>query len=44
MTIVGGCSVNAIFEPIGIAFPNDILNAMERARKRLTAWIFNIEG
>ena len=43
-TIDGGYNVNVILEPIGIAFPDDILNAMERARKRYTAWIFNIEG
>jgi len=44
MTIVGGYSVNAILEQIGIASLEDIFNAMERARKRFTAWIFNIEG
>jgi len=36
-------SVNAIMEPIGIAFLEDIFSALERARKRFTAWIFNIE-
>ena len=44
LTIVGGYSVNAILEPIGIAFLEDIFSALERARKRSTAWIFNIEG
>jgi len=44
LTIVGGYSVNAILEPIGIAFLEDIFNALERARKRFTAWVFNIEG
>jgi len=37
-------SVNAIMEPIGIAFLEDIFSALERARKRFTAWIFNVEG
>jgi len=31
-------------ESIGIAFFEDIFNALERARKRFTAWNFNIEG
>jgi len=30
-------------EPIGIAFLEDIFSAMEKARKRYTAWLFNIE-
>jgi len=30
-------SVNAIMEPIGIAFLEDIFSALERARKRFTA-------
>jgi len=33
LTIVGGYSVNAILEPIGTAFLDDIFNALERARK-----------
>ena len=40
---LGGFSINAILEPIGIAFLEDIFSAMERARKRYTAWLFNIE-
>merc|ERR1719209_2298820 len=43
-TIIGGYSLNAILEPIGIAFLEDIFSALDRARKRFTAWIFNIEG
>jgi len=43
LTIVGGYSVNAILEPIGIPFLEDIFNALERARTQFTAWIFNIE-
>ena len=42
--IDGGYNVNVILEPIGIAFLEDIFSALERARKRSTAWIFNIEG
>ena len=37
-------SVNAILEPIGITFLEDIYSALEKARKRFTAWMFNIEG
>jgi len=43
-SIIGGYTVNAILEPIGIAFLEDIFSALERARKRFTAWMFNIEG
>merc|ERR1719244_1981722 len=43
-TIIGGYSLNAILEPIGIALLEDIFSALDRARKRFTAWIFNIEG
>jgi len=42
-SIIGGFSINAILEPIGIAFLEDIFSAMEKARKRYTAWLFNIE-
>merc|ERR1719209_2552469 len=42
-SIIGGFRINAILEPIGIAFLEDIFSAMERARKRYTAWFFNIE-
>ena len=40
----GGYTLNAILEPIGIAFLEDIFSALERARKRFAAWMFNIEG
>ena len=43
-TIDGGYNVNVILEPIGIAFLEDIFSALERASKRSTVWIFNIEG
>merc|ERR1719167_2090477 len=43
-SIIGGYSLNAILEPIGIAFLEDIFSALDRARKRFTAWMFNIEG
>ena len=40
----GGYTLNAILEPIGIGFLEDIFSALDRARKRFTAWMFNIEG
>jgi len=43
-SIIGGYTVNAILEPIGIALLEDIFSALERARKRFAAWMFNIEG
>jgi len=43
-SIIGGYTLNAILEPIGIGFLEDIFSALDRARKRFTAWMFNIEG
>jgi len=42
--LVFGYSINAILEPIGIAFLEDIFTGMEKAWKRFTAWVTNIEG
>merc|ERR1711962_1724888 len=42
--LVFGDSINAVLEPIGIAFLEDIFSGMERAWKRFTAWVTNIEG
>jgi len=42
--LVFGYSINAVLEPIGIAFLEDIFSGMERAWKRFTAWVTNIEG
>jgi len=42
--LVFGYSINAILEPIGIAFLEDIFSGMEKAWKRFTAWVTNIEG
>jgi len=42
--LVFGYSINAVMEPIGIAFLEDIFSGMTRAWKRFTAWVTNIEG
>jgi len=42
--LVFGYSINAVLEPIGIAFLEDIFSGMERAWKRFTAWVTNVEG
>jgi len=42
--IIFGYSINAVLEPIGIAFLEDIFSGMEKAWKRFTAWVTNIEG
>merc|ERR1712240_613407 len=42
--LVFGYSINAVLEPIGIAFLEDIFSGMEKAWKRFTAWATNIEG
>jgi len=42
--LVFGYSINAVLEPIGIAFLEDIFSGMARAWKRFTAWVTNVEG